>query len=131
MALFYNKRENSQRIREPLFQVNRVKYRNARNSESENLETNLIKIDITRISNEIDSIESDIAAKVRYFIGDIRDYTPAAKLQDGVTYLISGVDIFVDKDNSLEEDLEIDTINKLSGKLSRLLNKIQRLESDT
>ena len=131
MALFYNKRENSQRIREPLFQVNRLKYRNTRNSESENLETNLIKIDLTRISNEIDSIESDIAAKVKYFIGDVKDYTTEAKMQDGISYPINGIDIFVDKNNSLEEDLEIDTINKLSGKLSRLLNKIQRLESDT
>ena len=117
MALFYNKRENSQRIREPLFQVNRLKYRNTRNSESENLETNLIKIDLTRISNEIDSIESDIAAKVKYFIGDVRDYTTAVNLNDGLSYSIDDVEIYDDQGRYSYPNYRIGDIGPGGGKI--------------
>ena len=71
----------------------------------------------------------DILNKLSYLIGETADVTNAVNLNDGLTYSIDDVNIFIDKDGSVEEALEIDVMNKISSKLSRLLNKIQRLEN--
>lgn len=129
MATTYNNPKITQRIREPLFQVNRVRFRGSRESQCENLETNFLQLDLTRILNELESIDVDILNKLTYFIGETPDMTNAVKLNDGLTYPIDDINIFIDKDGSVEEVLEIDVMNKISSKLSRLLNKIQRLEN--
>ena len=129
MATTYNNPKITQRIREPLFQVNRVRFRGSRESQCENLETNFLQLDLTRILNELESIDIDILNKLSYLIGETADVTNAVNLNDGLTYSIDYVNIFIDKDGSVEEALEIDVMNKISSKLSRLLNKIQRLEN--
>jgi hypothetical protein len=129
MAKTYNNPKITQRIREPLFQVNRVRFRGSRESQCENLETNFLQLDLTRILNELESIDIDILNKLSYLIGEPADVTNAVNLNDGLTYSIDDVNIFIDKDGSVEEALEIDVMNKISSKLSRLLNKIQRLEN--
>jgi len=129
MATTYNNPKITQRIREPLFQVNRVRFRGSRESQCENLETNFVQLDLTRILNELESIDIDILNKLSYLIGETADITNAVNLNDGLTYSIDDVNIFIDKDGSVEEVLELDVMNKLSSKLSRLLNKIQRLEN--
>jgi hypothetical protein len=129
MATTYNNPKITQRIREPLFQVNRVRFRGSRESQCENLETNFLQLDLTRILNELESIDIDILNKLSYLIGETADVTNAVNLNDGLTYSIDNVNIFIDKDGSVEEALEIDVMNKISSKLSRLLNKIQRLEN--
>lgn len=129
MATTYNNPKITQRIREPLFQVNRVRFRGSRESQCENLETNFLQLDLTRILNELESIDIDILNKLSYLIGETADITNAVNLNDGLTYSIDDVNIFIDKDGSVEEALEIDVMNKISSKLSRLLNKIQRLEN--
>jgi hypothetical protein len=129
MATTYNNPKITQRIREPLFQVNRVRFRGSRESQCENLETNFLQLDLTRILNELESIDIDILNKLSYLIGETADVTNAVNLNDGLTYSIDDVNIFIDKDGSVEEALEIDVMNKISSKLSRLLNKIQRLEN--
>jgi ribosome maturation factor RimP len=93
------------------------------------LETNFLQLDLTRILNELESIDIDILNKLSYLIGETADVTNAVNLNDGLTYSIDNVNIFIDKDGSVEEALEIDVMNKISSKLSRLLNKIQRLEN--
>jgi hypothetical protein len=129
MATTYNNPKITQRIREPLFQVNRVRFRGSRESQCENLETNFLQLDLTRILNELESIDINILNKLTYLIGETADVTNAVNLNDGLTYSIDDVNIFIDKDGSVEEALEIDVMNKISSKLSRLLNKIQRLEN--
>ena len=129
MATTYNNPKITQRIREPLFQVNRLRFRGSRESQCENLETNFLQLDLTRILNELESIDIDILNKLSYLIGETADVTNAVNLNDGLTYSIDDVNIFIDKDGSVEEALEIDVMNKISSKLSRLLNKIQRLEN--
>ena len=124
MATTYNNPKITQRIREPLFQVNRVRFRGSRESQCENLETNFLQLDLTRILNELESIDIDILNKLSYLIGETADITNAVNLNDGLTYSIDGVNIFIDKDGSVEEVLELDVMDKLSSKLSRLLNKI-------
>ena len=93
------------------------------------METNFLQLDLTRILNELESIDIDILNKLSYLIGETADVTNAVNLNDGLTYSIDDVNIFIDKDGSVEEALEIDVMNKISSKLSRLLNKIQRLEN--
>jgi len=128
MAILYNKRENSQRIIEPLFQINRIKYRNSRISHMENLETNLFKLDISRINQQLSNIEDKISINLSYFIEKPSNQTNATKLEDGISTQIDNVDYHLEL-TDLQYVLELDVTNKLSGKLSRLLNKIQRLES--
>lgn len=129
MANTFSNRENSQRIREPLFNMSRVKYRAPRSSELENLETNLLKLDFTRILNELDNIDIKILNSVTYLLGDTKVLSTSQKLDDGLSYDINGVEVYIDGIIELDYTLNIDTIDKLSSKLSRLSQKIKRLES--
>lgn len=130
MSILFSKNNNSSRIREPLFQITRVKYRGARSSSAENLETNLIKLDITRIYNELENIDLSILDKLEIFVSGNSSINDSIRLQDGITNNVDGIDIYYDKNSTLE-NLEIDSLNKISGKLTRLINKIQRLEIST
>jgi hypothetical protein len=129
MSIIFSNNSNSKRIREPLFQVSRSVYRGTRKSELENLETNFLELDLTRILSELEKIDISILGKLTYVIGDINDVTTEVSLNDGLSYEIPGVTIFIDKDGAVEENLEVDIMNKMSSKLSRLLNKVQRLEN--
>jgi hypothetical protein len=129
MSIIFSNNSNSKRIREPLFQVGRSVYRGTRKSELENLETNFLELDLTRILSELENIDISILGKLTYVIGDINDVTTEVSLNDGLSYEIPGVTIFIDKDGAVEENLEVDIMNKMSSKLSRLLNKVQRLEN--
>lgn len=128
MAKTYTNQKNIDRLREPLFQISRTKFRGVRSSLNENLETNLLKLDLTRISNELDNVDSSILDDLVFLIGDINDINQSVLENDGLSYMISGVKFYFDDTTSLS-DLEIDTVNKLSSKLSRLTNKVQRLEA--
>ena len=136
MPKIYTNQSNSTRIREPLFNISRVKYKGSRLSEQENVETNLLKLDITRISLELEQIDSTVIDNLVYLIGDIADITESVKLNDGLSYSVAGVttSIFGYKDPDIESPttqvLSIDVTNKLSAKLSRLYSKVTRLESE-
>jgi len=67
--------------------------------------------------------------KITYFIGNIEDLDESAKLEDGVSYTLSDIQIYIDDVGASLETLEIDSTNKLSGKLSRLISKVSRLEN--
>jgi hypothetical protein len=129
MAITFNKIENKNRIREPLFQLNRTKFKSSRSSLSENLESNLLKTDFSRILNELTTVDLNILNKINYFIGSVSDYDEAAKLEDGISYALDGINIYIDGIGSTESLLEVDTMNKLSGKLARLFYKVSLLEN--
>ena len=136
MPKIYTNQSNSTRIREPLFNISRVKYKGSRLSEQENVETNLLKLDITRISLELEQIDSAVIENLVYLIGDITDITDSVKLNDGLSYSVAGIttSIFGYKDPDIESPttqvLSIDVTNKLGAKLSRLYSKVTRLESE-
>jgi len=96
MAITFNKTENKYRIREPLFQLNRIKFKSPRNSLSENLESNLLKTDFSRILNELENTDASILEKLTYIIGDINDINLTVNLDDGLSYDIPGVQIYDD-----------------------------------
>lgn len=129
MSVTFQKSENINTIREPLFQINRVKFKSERLSLLENLETNLLKIDLTRILNELDNIDTTILIKLNYFIPPITDYNEQNKLNDGISYVLDGINLYIDDDSATEQEVEIQTTNKLSGKLSRLFYKLSLLET--
>jgi hypothetical protein len=115
--------------REPLMQINRLKFKSNRSSLLENVETNVLKIDFTRILNELNKVDESILDKLNYFITDLSNYTEEVKLEDGLSSEINGIQVYIDEDGASLEDLQIDTTEKLSGKLSRLFNKVTRLEN--
>lgn len=129
MATTFSNKQKIETIREPLFQVSRNKYRAPRSSQLENVETNLIKLDITRIYNELDNIDLGILQSVTYLVGDIEDIDQNVSLSDGLSYTIDYVDFYEDSIVEFDNILFIDTIDKVSSKLSRLLSKVRRLES--
>jgi len=129
MATTFNNRKNSQRIREPLFNINRIKYRGPRSSELENLETNLLKLDITRILTELENIDISILDSLTYVLGSTKNLSEQQKLQDGISYDIENVFFYIENVIQLDYTLVIDTIDRVSSKLSRLSAKIKRLES--
>ena len=109
--------------------MSRVKFKSSRSSLSENLESNLLKIDFSRILNELTTVDLTILQKITYFIGDINDYDETSKLEDGTSYAMTGINIYVDDINSVAQAFEVDTMNKLSGKLARLFYKVSLLEN--
>lgn len=127
MSKTFNSLAKISKVKEPLFQVTRAKYRAPRNSELENLETNMLKIDLTRILNELEAIDVSILENLELIVGNKNDITNTTYLSDGLSYDIEGVD-FKYGDDPIETDMKIDTIDKLSGTLNRLVLKVQRLE---
>jgi len=129
MAISYRNSNKINRIIEPLYQIDRAKFKSPRNSLMENLESNLLKIDFSRILNHLNEVDNSILDKLTYFIGDITDYTEQAKIDDGISYDFASLQRYIDEASPSLETLTIDTTNKLSGKLSRLINKVSRLEN--
>lgn len=139
MSKTFNTQAKINSVKEPLFQRNRMRYRGVRSSEQENLETNLIKLDLTRIKKELENIDVSILEDITLFVGNRYEITQETNLDDGLSYTIDGIDFqyFSIHDGEIvalglpiEEDLSIDTIDKLSGQLSRILLKVQRLEAE-
>lgn len=132
MAKTFKQVNKSKRIREPLYTRSRAKYRAVRSSSQENVETNVIKIDISRLSNELSAVDISILEDLTILVGDKSDITTSVLLDDGLSYQIDGVDFTFSQDglsSTVFTDIEIDTIDKLSGKISRLYNKINILEA--
>lgn len=129
MSISFQKSEKKSEIREPLFQLRRVRFKSSRSSLEENVETNLLKIDISRILKELNEIDESIFEKIVYFNGEIVDYTLENKLQDGISSELNNLDLYIEKDPGTEEPVIIDTTEKLSGRLSRLFYKVSLLEN--
>ncbi len=128
MSITYTKRVNTKRIREPLFQKSRTKYKAPRSSELENFETNLLKLDITRILKELSSIDIQVIGKITYFIGDKKLITEQVNLDDGLSTVLPDINLYMDKVGATEDPVLLESIDKLSAKLLRMFSKVKRLE---
>ena len=128
MSITYTKRLNTKRIREPLFQKSRTKYKASRSSELENFETNLLKLDITRILKELSNIDIQVIEKITYFIGDKKLITEQVSLDDGLSKLLPDINLYIDKVGATEDPVLLDSMDKLSAKLLRMFSKVKRLE---
>lgn len=130
MAITYTANNIKNRKKQPLLKIDRVKYRSYRDSQQENVETNLFKIDLSRVLGDLNKVDDTVLVDLRYLIGDISDQTENTDLQGGLSYSVPNVQMYSD-DNSQTSDLEVETISKISSRLSRLKNKIYRLEKDS
>ena len=130
MAITYTANNIKNRKKQPLLKIDRVKYRSYRDSQQENVETNLFKIDLSRVLGNLNRVDDTVLVDLRYLIGDISDQTENTDLQGGLSYSVPNVQMYSD-DNSQTSDLEVETISKISSRLSRLKNKIYRLEKDS
>lgn len=130
MAITYTANNIKNRKKQPLFKIDRVKYRSYRDSQQENVETNLLKIDLSRILNGLNAVDDAVLVDLKYLIGDISDKTENTNLQGGLSYSLPSVQMYYD-DTSQISDLEIQTLSMISSRLFRLKNKISRLEKDS
>ena len=117
MSKIYSNSDKVERIKEPLFQINRLKFRGPRNSELENVETNLLKLDLTRIENELDTIDQLVLDDISLVIGDIEDINTSILLDDGLSYEISDVAAYIDTAPKVfsEAVLWLDPKNSVEG----------------
>lgn len=130
MPITYKNEKNSNRDIEPAFERARFKYRSTRHSQLENIESNSFKLDISKINSRIDNIETKFDTYLKYFNGDKLDINESSKLNDGLTYSVENVRVLIDDDSPSLEDLEIDTMDKISSRIFRLTKKISRLEKE-
>lgn len=130
MPITYTKQSHTKRLVEPLFSRFRQKYRGTRNSKKENLEINSLLADFNRINNQLNSISSTCDSYSVAINGKIFSTTEEIVLADGVDLEINGVTAStVDKVTSTASNIDINDIVKITGKLSRLQNKIKFLEN--
>jgi len=130
MPITYTKQSYTKRLVEPLFSRFRQKYRGTRNSKRENLEINSLLADFNRINNQLNSINSTCDSYSVAINGKIFLTTEEVVLVDGVDLEVNGVTAStVDKITSTSSNININDIVKITGKLSRLQNKIKFLEN--
>jgi hypothetical protein len=134
MANTFTEQDNNGNITEPLFSRSRQKYKGERNSGQENLEINSILIDIIRINNQIIDIDNSLENVSLDLVSKISELTEQESLDDGKNLQISNTNILLDDKlttyGDLEENMILETLNKISGKISRIQSKIKRLENE-
>ena len=131
MPITYTKQSHTKRLIEPLFSRFRQKYRGTRNSKKENLEINSLLADFNRINNQLDSTSLTCDSYSIGISGKIFSLVEEEVLVDGVNIQPEGVTAYsldIDATPSASS-ISINDIVKITGKLSRLQNKIKFLEN--
>lgn len=134
MANTFSEENNDGKIVEPVFSRSRQKFKGERSSGQENLEVNALLVDINRINNQILNLDNSLENISLDLVSKISDLTEAEALNDGKNLEISNTRIlFDDKVTSygnLEENMVLETLNKISGKIIKIQNKVKRLENE-
>lgn len=134
MANTFSEENNDGKIVEPVFSRSRQKFKGERSSGQENLEVNALLVDINRINNQILNLDNSLENISLDLVSKISDPTEAEALNDGKNLEISNTRIlFDDKVTSygnLEENMVLETLNKISGKIIKIQNKVKRLENE-
>jgi hypothetical protein len=128
MGITFSKKENRQRIVEPIFSKTRQKYRGSRFSVLENNEINSLIVDLERITIQLQDIDNLIDQESTKIIGFPTEDTLEQKLEDGAKQVISEVEVFYDEDSSELEELVISSLATLSAKLARIEHKVKIME---
>jgi hypothetical protein len=135
MANTFNEKLDSEKIIEPIFSRSRQKYKGNRNSIQENLEINAFIIDVNRIESQATSLDSSLENISLNLVSRITDLSDEDILQDGKDFEIENTNILFDDKLSeygtLEQNMILESLNKISGKITRLQNKIKRLENES
>jgi hypothetical protein len=130
MPITYTKQSHTKRLIEPFFSRFRQKYRGSRNSKRENLEMNSLIVDFNRIDNQLDLIDASCNSYSASINGKISSIVEEEVLVDGVDVEVDGVTASaVDEITYNASTIDINDIVKITGKLSRLHNKVKFLEN--
>jgi transcription initiation factor IIE alpha subunit len=118
------------RIIQPLYERYRNTYRGPRSSEKENLEMNKIYIDLKRLDEKIDYLNNKVYQDVRIMVGQVdpETYSIHTPYEDGSYYLFDDLQFEYYGDSATPDYLQIDTTLTISSKMSKMLQKIKRLE---
>lgn len=118
--------EQSFSIKEPMFTRSRNPYRGSRSSLENNLEMNSLIVNFHRIKNSTELIKSTIDDLSKNLVGQVSSESIYQNTDDGSVYDLGDITVSIDED---EQDMTIDTLSRISGKLKRLESKIKKLES--
>jgi hypothetical protein len=121
------------RISQPLYQRYRNTYRGPRSSQMENMEMNKILIDIKILEEKTEALNLKVYEDVRIFINQVDpELNEIHSLEDDGFYYTFAADMltFNEYGGSPDPDyLEIPVLNTVSGRLSRLAEKVKNLEN--
>lgn len=121
------------RIVQPLYQKYRNTFRGPRSSQMENMEMNKFLIDVNRLEERIDSTKSKVYEDIRIFINQVDPEVNEIHYsnEDGFYYSFENDNLkFYEHNGSATPDyLELPVMNTISGRLSRLREKVKNLES--
>lgn len=129
MAITFLNLQSKLRIREPFLRKIRALYRGPRSSYDENLETGLILNDFDKLVNEIDLINVKKELKIKtfgtiYFQED-EDSIP----NDGFSEEYEDVSLFFGESAEEYNPLVLDSLAKIGSSISRISQKVKRLET--
>lgn len=118
------------KIIQPLYQRYRSVFRGPRDSGYENLEMNKMLIDMHRLDENILNIDIRIYDEQRILLGQEDPERPVIheEYEDGKYYIFSDVQFEYYGDSSTPDYLQIDTMETVASKMSRLSKKIKMLE---
>jgi hypothetical protein len=119
------------RIIQPLYQRYRNTFRGPRSSQKENLEMNKILIDFKRLDEKIDNLNNKLYEDVRIFIGQVdpETFSIHTEYEDGSYYEFDDIRIEFSGDSATPDYVVIDTTSTITGKISRINQKIKYLEN--
>jgi hypothetical protein len=130
MARSYKEKK---RISQPLYQRYRNTYRGPRSSQVENMEMNKILIDIKILEEKIEALNLKVYEDVRVFVNQVDpELNEIHNLEDDGFYYTFTRDMltFNEYNGSPNPDyLEIPVLNTISGRLSRMAEKVKNLEN--
>ena len=140
MPITYLSNASNKAPREPLTKRIRSLYRSPRKSDQENLFNQKLCVDIKRLYLELDIIETAVLDKVKILLGVEKEDTHEVKsvLNEatgeqyyGRIYDLSNdsISIYDYQKSNTTQDLE--TMDTIGGRLSKLFFKINQLEKQT
>jgi hypothetical protein len=124
-------------LREPLMGRIRSYYRGPRKSHQENLVSNKIYIDLQRIYLELEKTDIEISNNLKIFLDKEKDNNITSEKIDGSRVfsldsdLIDSMSFHVEwKNEDYTEVTEMETVDTIAARLSKIKDKINRLEKN-
>ena len=128
MTISYTNPDEKVIIRQPLLRRFRSFYRSPRKSAKENLYGQQMYMDIKRIYISLELLNTKILNKIKLFLGQEQDSTHLID-EDGSRYYDLSQDSLQFYDFVNDQTItKLSTMNSLSGKLSNIIYKINKLE---
>jgi hypothetical protein len=138
MPTSYSNNSIGNEYREPLTNRLRSYYRSPRKSFQENLISNKIYIDLQRIYLELEATDTSMLNSIKIILDKEKDSTFTTEKSDGSrsfsldSELINSMSFMTKwkQDSQFVEISEMETIDTIAARLSKISSKINRLEKN-